>query len=155
MFRLAVSRIGSATSQICRSHLKVASSARNHGTATMTPEQFDDNYVAYFSRPDIDAWELRNGIHKLHGEDLVPEPRIIIAAMNACRRLNDMALAVRYLEAIQWKCGHQKAVIWPYLLGEIQPTLSELGIPTPEELGYDKPELYLQDVDIMYKGKQL
>ncbi len=28
-------------------------------------------------------------------------------------------------------------------LQELQPTLDELGISTPEELGYDKPELYL------------
>lgn len=39
----------------------------------------------------------------LQGEDLVPEPRIIIAALKACRRLNDYSLAVRYLEAVQVK----------------------------------------------------
>ena len=35
------------------------------------------------------------------GEDVVPEPKIIIAAMKACRRLNDYAVAVRYLEAVK------------------------------------------------------
>ena len=29
---------------------------------------------------------------------------------------------------------------------EIRPTLDELGISTPEELGYDKPELALKSV---------
>ena len=36
----------------------------------------------------------------LQGEDLVPEPKIIIAALHACRRVSDYALAIRYLEAI-------------------------------------------------------
>lgn len=33
--------------------------------------------------------------------DLIPDPKIINAAMHACRRLNDYALAVRFLEAIK------------------------------------------------------
>lgn len=32
------------------------------------------------------------------------------------------------------------------VLQEIKPTLDELGISTPEELGYDKPELALKSV---------
>ncbi|RXG60476.1 cytochrome c oxidase subunit 5A, mitochondrial, partial [Armadillidium vulgare] len=59
-------------------------------------------------------------MNDLCGMDLVPEPKIVIAALKACRRLNDIALAI-----------------------EIRPTLDELGINTPEELGYDKPELAL------------
>ena len=31
-------------------------------------------------------------------------------------------------------------------LQEIRPTLDTLGISTPEELGYDKPELAMVDV---------
>merc|ERR1712029_141632 len=121
------------------------------GGPVMTDQEFDDNYVAYFSRPDIDSWELRQGIQKLHGEDLVPDPKIIIAAMKACRRLNDLAIAVRYLEAISWKCGNSRKIIWPYILSEIQPTLTELGIPTPDDLGYANPELAIENADLMYK----
>lgn len=36
--------------------------------------------------------------------------------------------------------------VWPYIKQEIKPTLDELGILTPEEMGYDKPELALKDV---------
>ena len=32
------------------------------------------------------------------------------------------------------------------MVQELGPTLDELGIPTPEQLGYDKPELAVQDV---------
>jgi len=43
------------------------------------------------------------------------------------------------------KCGPHKKV-WPWLVQQIKPTLDDLGVPTPEEIGYDKPELYLEDV---------
>lgn len=73
--------------------------------------------------------------------DNVPEPVIISAALRACRRLNDFALAVRFLETVKDKAGSEVDKIYPYILQEIRPTLDELGISTPEELGYDKPEL--------------
>ena len=77
--------------------------------------------------------------------DVVPEPKIICAALRACRRLNDYALTTRFLESVKDKCGSDVDKIYPYILQEIRPTLDELGISTPEELGYDKPELWLVD----------
>ena len=77
---------------------------------------------------------------------MVPDPKIIIAALKACRRLNDYALTVRFLESVKDKCGPQLKTFYPYILQEIRPTLDELGINTPEELGYDKPELALENV---------
>jgi len=111
-----------------------------------TDEEFDARYVRYLSRPDIDGWELRKAMNDLQGHDVVPEPKIVIAAMKACRKVNDYALAVRYLEDVKDKCGPKAKVIWPYILKEIGPTLKELGILTPEEMGYDKPELAVKDV---------
>ncbi|CAL8148875.1 unnamed protein product [Orchesella dallaii] len=110
-----------------------------------TDEEFDARYVAYFSRPDIDGWEVRKGMNTLIGMDLVPDPKIIIAALKACRRLNDYALTTRFLEAIKMRAETNKE-IYPYVLNEIKPTLDELGISTPEEMGYDKPELALKSV---------
>ncbi|KAF2363035.1 Cytochrome c oxidase subunit Va/VI [Trinorchestia longiramus] len=78
--------------------------------------------------------------------DLIPEPKIIIAALHACRRLNDYSVTTRFLEAIKAKCAHHESVIYPYILQEIKPTLTELGISTPEEMGYDQPELALKTV---------
>jgi len=40
-------------------------------------------------------------VNDLQGYDLVPEPKIVIAALKACRRVNDYALAVRFLEALK------------------------------------------------------
>lgn len=107
-------------------------------------EEFDNRYVAFFNRPDMDSWLLRKGIADLHGMDLIPEPKIIIAALEAARRLNDHSICVRFLEALKWK-AQDRNNIYPYILQEIRPTLDKLGISTPEELGYDKPELALPD----------
>lgn len=102
-----------------------------------------NRYEAYFNRKDIDGWEIRKALTDLQGMDLVPEPKIIIAALKACRRINDHALCIRVLESVKFKCGSRVKEIYPYILQEIRPTLDELGISTPEELGWDKPELAL------------
>lgn len=105
-------------------------------------EEFDNRYIKYFSRPEIDGWEIRKAMNDLQGMDLVPEPKVVIAALRACRRVNDYALCVRFLEAIKMKSGNHKD-IYPYIIQEIRPTLDELGISTPEEMGYGEPELAL------------
>jgi len=110
-----------------------------------TDAEFDARYVAFFSRPDIDGWEIRKGMNTLIGMDLVPDPKIICAALRACRKVNDYALTTRFLEAIKMRAETNKD-IYPYVLREIKPTLDELGISTPEDLGYDKPELALKSV---------
>jgi hypothetical protein len=84
------------------------------------------------------------------GMDAVPEPEIICAALRAARRLNDFALTTRFLESVKEKCGNQVDKIYPYILQEIRPLLDELGINTPEELGYDKPELWLENAENMH-----
>lgn len=55
-------------------------------------------------------------MNDLAGYDSVPEPRIIIAALHACRRLNDYALAVRFLELVKDKCGNKVNEIYPYIV---------------------------------------
>jgi len=66
-----------------------------------TDEEFDTRYERFFNRADIDGWEIRKAVNDLQGYDLVPEPKIVIAALKACRRVNDYALAVRFLEAVK------------------------------------------------------
>uniref|UniRef100_G3PP82 Cytochrome c oxidase subunit 5A, mitochondrial n=1 Tax=Gasterosteus aculeatus TaxID=69293 RepID=G3PP82_GASAC len=114
----------------------LASRCYSHGKVE-SDEEFDARWVTYFSKPDIDAWELKKGMNTLIGYDLVPEAKILDSALRACRRLNDLASAIRILEAVKDKAGPHKD-IYPYLIQELKPTLSELGISTPEELGIDK-----------------
>lgn len=110
-------------------------------------EEYEKKWIEYFDREDIDPWELRRGMQELHDHDNIPEPTIIISALKACRRLNDYAMAIRYLESVKFKCGPYVKKIYPWLIQEITPTLEELGIETPEQMGYDKPELYCEDVN--------
>merc|ERR1712119_246047 len=113
------------------------------GGGAESDAEFDARYVAYFDRADIDGWELRKGMGDLCAMDLVPEPPIVAAALRACRRVNDYSLTTRILETIKLKCGNKQSEIWPYMVQELRPTLDELGVLLPEEMGYDKPELAL------------
>ena len=72
--------------------------------------------------------------------------------------MNDFSLTTRILEVVRIKCGTREAEIWPYMMQvgpdcqvvrqslhpqELAPVMQELGIPSPAEMGYDKPELAL------------
>lgn len=83
-----------------------------HGTEE-SAEEFDKRYEKYFSREGIDGWEIRKGMNDLLGMDLVPSPKIIEAGLRASRRVNDIALAIRWLEGCKDKCGDQKATSIP------------------------------------------
>ncbi|XP_014103538.1 cytochrome c oxidase subunit 5A, mitochondrial [Bactrocera oleae] len=107
---------------------------------------FTKRFEDFFNRCEIDGWDLRQGMNDILGSDVIPDPKVIEAALRACRRVNDIALAIRWLEACKDRCGDKVDQIYPYLLGHIRPTLYELGIPTPEELNYDKPELAVKSV---------
>ncbi|XP_070542896.1 cytochrome c oxidase subunit 5A, mitochondrial-like [Ptychodera flava] len=144
MFRIALQRLStsirpSVTQRVYRQSLAATSLRQYSAKHEESDEQFDARWEAYFNKPDIDDWELRRGLNELHGHDLVPEPKIIAAALKACRRLNDSAMAIRILEAVKFKAGSNKNTIYPYVLQEIKPILEELGISTPEELDLDKP----------------
>ena len=139
MLRLAVSALQRNTSSLLRGTAVRAMSTK----VDETDAEFDARYEAFFNRPDIDGWEVRKAMGDLAGMDLVPEPAIVAAALRACRRLNDYSLTTRILEVVKLKCAANEKEIWAYMLQELKPTLDELGILTPEQLGYDKPELAL------------
>ena len=54
--------------------------------------------------------------------------------IRAARRLNDVALAIRILEAVKEKAAGSQE-IYSHVIQEIRPVLDELGLETPEELG--------------------
>ncbi|PAV90634.1 hypothetical protein WR25_12203 isoform B [Diploscapter pachys] len=118
-------------------------------------EKFDKHFIDYFNRPEIDGWEVRKALTELHDFDVVPDPKVVEAALRAIRRVNDFSLAVRFLEAIKIKCGPPKAreIVYPWIIKEVRPLLDELGISTPEELGYDKPELYIPNPEWYWEHK--
>jgi len=143
MFRLALRSMANAVQKNSSNFVRgTAARTMSHGPVESDAE-FDARYEAYFNRPDIDGWEYRKAMGELAGMDLCPEPTIVNAALRACRRINDYALAIRTLEVVKMKCSPNPQEMWPYMLQEIQPTLDELGINNLEEMGYDQPELAL------------
>lgn len=156
MFRAVASRLAGASSQVLRQSavskvrpLTFAPVRLMSDAVVESDEEFISRYQAFFNQPDIDGWDIRRGLTKLAHDDCVPDPVIIIAALKAIRRVNDYALAIRFLENVEYKTGAAHDKIWPYIIQEITPTLKELGIETPAQLGYDKPELALESVHDM------
>ncbi|XP_066589810.1 cytochrome c oxidase subunit 5A, mitochondrial [Prorops nasuta] len=148
MFRAVAGRLGGTVKNAVFSRAAMIASKNtrlmSHGPKE-SDDEFDTRFENYFNRNDIDGWELRKGLNDLAGMDLVPEPRILVAALKAARRLNDIAVAIRLLELVKFKTGYEMST-YNWVIKEIRPTLDELGISTPEELGYDKPELAMDNV---------
>jgi len=121
----------------------------------MPADKFDKYYIDYLNRPEIDGWEVRKALTELHAYDVVPDPAVITAVLRACRRVNDFSLCVRFLESLKIKVGGKKnrEVVYPWLINEIKPVLDELGISTPEDLGFDKPEFFVPDPDYWWEKK--
>ena len=70
--------------------------ARNYCNKVQPEREIDRNYWEYFSRTDISSLEVRRGVADLLGLDMSPHPRVVAAALGACRRLDDFSLAARY-----------------------------------------------------------
>jgi cytochrome c oxidase subunit 5a len=110
------------------------------------PAVIEEHAEKIFNDPNTDGWAIRQVFNEFQVMDGFAEIRILAAGLKACRRINDYALAVRFLESLARKTGGYNTELWAYIKKELQPTLSQLGILTPEEMGYDKPELALEDV---------
>ncbi|KAF5303656.1 hypothetical protein FQA39_LY09903 [Lamprigera yunnana] len=115
-------------------------------------DELTKRYECFFCRKDIDGWDVRQAMNDITGMEMIPDPRIINSALYACRRVNEYSVAIRFLEIIRHKCviSGTMDTVYPYILQEIGSTINELGIETPEGLGYDKPELYLIDAEDCY-----
>jgi len=98
---------------------------------TSQQQQVDKKYVDYFNRADINGREIGQGMAELVGQDRLPEPTVVAAALRACRRVDDFSLATRILEAVKLQCGQVEGEgeMWPWLVQQIGPTLAQLGIP--------------------------
>ncbi len=99
-----------------------------------TDEEFDARWEKYFNQEDIDSWDLRRGLNELYGHDLVPDPKIVKAMLKAARRLDDVSMAIRILESVKSKAAGDNAV-YSHVMDAVKPTLEELGLNTPEEIG--------------------
>lgn len=58
---------------------------------------------------------------ELHNFDVIPDPKVVEAALRACRRVNDYGLTIRFLESIKIKCGTKKNrdLIYPWVIQQV------------------------------------
>lgn len=64
-------------------------------------EEFRNRFLNAFNDKTLDSWWLRHWLQNLHIEDAVPPPEVVVSALHACRRLNDIALAIRFIESVK------------------------------------------------------
>lgn len=73
-----------------------------------TYEEYTDRYVKFFSKEADDLFELSRGLNNAFCTDIVPAPQVIVAALEAARRLNSFSLAARTIEALRDKLHDEK-----------------------------------------------
>lgn len=95
---------------------------------------YDQKWLDYFNQPELDTWEMHYGIHHIYGDDAVPKPEVVSAMLRACRRLNDFPLTVRVFEIVYDKCDFDRE-LFNWVVQGCQPTIDELGLSLPEEIG--------------------
>lgn len=80
---------------------RLASSNPKYLNSEEPYDEFKQRFMEAFNRPNLDGWWMRKYLQDLHVEDIIPEPEIVTSILKACRRLDDFALAVRYLESLR------------------------------------------------------
>ncbi|SPN97600.1 probable cytochrome-c oxidase chain VI precursor [Cephalotrichum gorgonifer] len=108
-----------------------STSARRCVHEEETFEEFTSRFEKEFEQVQ-DVFELQRNLNNAFAYDLVPAPSVIVAALNAARRVNDFATAVRVFEAIKAKV--ETPAQYQQYLDELAPLREEFGIHTKEEL---------------------
>jgi len=105
-------------------------------TPTLTQAQLEQAWVEYFDSDLCDYWYIRRGLRELLMDDMIPSPEISQSVLYACRRNNNLPAAIRFLEVLKYKCGPNEEA-YDYVMQELGPTMADLGLKSPEELGLD------------------
>ena len=80
-----------------------------------------------------DAFELQRGLNNSFAYDVVPPIPVLEAALRACRRLNEPAVAIRVFGFLKGKTDNDKQ--YDMYVNYLRPLMDELGVSTPEEIG--------------------
>ncbi|KAK9476545.1 Cox6p: cytochrome c oxidase [Lipomyces japonicus] len=96
-----------------------------------TFEEFNARFEKEFDGA-YDSFEVQRILTNAFSYDHVPSPAVIIKALEAARRVNDFATAVRVLEAVKLKVP--KPEYYTAYLEEVDAFRKNLGVPLAEEL---------------------
>jgi cytochrome c oxidase subunit 5a len=98
-----------------------------------TVEAYESKWIAFFTSPGLDQFELVRGLNKSFHFDIIPTIPVLEAALRAARRLDDFATASRVFGALREKCKNTKE--YNQYVRYLNPIKQELGISSPEEFG--------------------
>ncbi|KAH8870418.1 Cytochrome c oxidase subunit 5A isoform 1 [Schistosoma japonicum] len=104
MIRLAVAKFSkgySKTLSIICAQQRAHSTNPDYSNKTEPYEIFKSRFMKAFDDPKIDGWWARTWMQRLHLEDAIPPPEVVVSGLKACRRLNDIALAIRFIESVK------------------------------------------------------
>ena len=122
----------------------LATSARLSGAypknGGLTHDQRVKAWCDYFDHEECDYWYFRHAARKCMGDDWIPPPEVVQSMLYNCRRNNCLPSAIRTIELLKLRCRENRAA-YNWIMQELQPTFDDLGIKTPEQLGfYDNVE---------------
>jgi cytochrome c oxidase subunit 5a len=101
-------------------------SSSDHAQETF--ESFTNRYVTFFQEAQ-DLFEVQRGLNNCFAHDLVPAPSVVEAAVQAARRVNDYATAVRVFEGVKEKVENKQQ--YQAYLDELKGLREELGMCHP------------------------
>merc|ERR1712191_30920 len=137
-YRRDMQRIGRIVAQrTLATSAPVAAFPKNGG---LNHDQRVKAWCDYFDHDECDYWYFRHAARKCVGDDWIPPPEVVQSMLYNCRKNNCYPSAIRVVELVKMRCmNNRKAYNW--LMQELQPTFADLGMKTPEELGfYDNVE---------------
>lgn len=96
-----------------------------------TYEEFTTRFEKEFEEA-YDLFEVQRVLNNAFSYDLVPAPSVVEKALQACRRVNDYATAVRVFEGLKVKVENEEQ--YQAYLDELKDVRAELGVELKEEL---------------------
>merc|ERR1711935_409830 len=113
--------------------------------AGLNHDQRVDAWCDYFDHPECDEIYFNDGLWAAAHDNWVAPPEVWQSALYACRRNNRYDHAIRTLEVLKMTCLNNRAA-YHWVMQELQPTIADLGMKTPEDLGIYDDAVELDDI---------
>lgn len=105
----------------------------SHDNPFPTISEFEAKWTKFFTSEAYDQFELQRGLNHSFHFDIVPTIPVLEAALRACRKLNDLAAAMRIFGALRQKCSDDAQ--YEEYVKYLEPIKKELGVSAPEDIG--------------------
>lgn len=106
-------------------------SARAYSAHSESFEEANERFKTFFDNV-ADLFELQRGLNNVFSHDFVPSPEVMERALQASRRVNDYATAVRIFEGLKFKVGNESQ--YKQYVDLLKPVRDELGVDLKEDM---------------------